>query len=284
MTGWRREDAQPRALLAYAPSLAAFTVLGLAVIWLSQRAGVLDFFINEATLALVLMSVVFQVVGFWYVGFGIGFTMQTVLLVAQNEVEPRDIGVATSTTFLARQMGGTIALAALGGLLNNRLAYWIPRLTPSDADLDLPLFQRIEHLTPGRHPDLDVDGRVAPVQACDRLVEFRRNQTGYDLDANDPLDPLGRLGDLVRHHLRRFEHVLAQRHHSLAGRRHFHAGRRAMEQRHADMILQPLERGADARLLAVELPRRRTDPAGADDVDEGTHQVPVDAARKPLVD
>jgi EmrB/QacA subfamily drug resistance transporter len=71
------------------------------------------------------------------VGFGIGFTMQTVLLVAQNEVELRDIGVATSTTFLARQMGGTIALAALGGLLNNRLAYWIPRLTPASSDLNL---------------------------------------------------------------------------------------------------------------------------------------------------
>ena len=60
------------------------------------------------------------------VGFGMGFTMQTVLLVAQNEVELRDIGVATSTSFLARQMGGTIALAALGGLLNNRLALLDP--------------------------------------------------------------------------------------------------------------------------------------------------------------
>jgi hypothetical protein len=71
------------------------------------------------------------------VGFGIGFTMQTVLLVAQNEVGLRDLGVATSTSFLARQMGGTIALAALGGLLNRRLSHWIPRLTPADADLDL---------------------------------------------------------------------------------------------------------------------------------------------------
>ena len=82
-------------------------------------------------------SLAIMLTGAGIVGFGIGFTMQTVLLVAQNEVETRDIGVATSTTFLARQMGGTIALAALGGLLNNRLAYWIPRLTPADANLDL---------------------------------------------------------------------------------------------------------------------------------------------------
>ena len=33
--------------------------------------------------------------------------------------------------------GGAIALAALGGVLNNRLAHWIPRLTPSDAGLNL---------------------------------------------------------------------------------------------------------------------------------------------------
>lgn len=82
-------------------------------------------------------SLVIMLGGAAIVGFGVGFTMQTVLLVAQNEVEQRDIGVATSTSFLARQMGGTIALAVLGGLLNNRLAHFLPRLTPDDADLDL---------------------------------------------------------------------------------------------------------------------------------------------------
>jgi MFS family permease len=82
-------------------------------------------------------SLAFMLCGAAIVGFGVGFAMQTVLLVAQNEVELRDIGVATSTSFLARQMGGTVALAALGGLLNNRLDHWIPRLTPRDAQLDL---------------------------------------------------------------------------------------------------------------------------------------------------
>jgi len=79
----------------------------------------------------------FMMSGAAILGFRIGFTMQTVLLVAQNEVELRDIGVATSTSFLARQMGGAIALAALGSVLNNRLAYWIPRLTPTHAGLHL---------------------------------------------------------------------------------------------------------------------------------------------------
>ena len=67
--GWRRTDGAALPLTRYAPSLLGSALLGLAVIWLSQRYGVLDFFISEATLALVLMSVVFLVVGFWYVGF-----------------------------------------------------------------------------------------------------------------------------------------------------------------------------------------------------------------------
>ncbi|QSX80127.1 hypothetical protein I8J32_017070 [Lysobacter solisilvae] len=66
---WRRDDARTQGLAAQAPSLAMFVLLGAGVIALSTRSGVLDFFIEEATLALVLMSVVFLAVGFWYVGF-----------------------------------------------------------------------------------------------------------------------------------------------------------------------------------------------------------------------
>ncbi|WP_460758711.1 peptide MFS transporter [Lysobacter fragariae] len=67
--GLRRDDAQPRPLVAYAPSLLAFALGGVAVIWLSRQSGVLQFFVEEATIALVLMSAVFLLVGFWYVGF-----------------------------------------------------------------------------------------------------------------------------------------------------------------------------------------------------------------------
>ena len=154
----------------------------------------------------------------------------------------------------------------------------------ADADLDLALLDRVEHLAPGRDADLDMDCGVAPVEAGDGLVELGRHEARDDLDADDALDPLGRLRDLVRHHPRRFEHVLAQRHHRLARGRHLDPGGVAVEQGRPDMILEPLERGADARLLAVELARGRADAAGADDVDEGAHQVPVDPAGELLVD
>ncbi len=66
---WRRDDAHPRPLSAWVPSIVVFALAGVAVNWVSARFGVLDFFVEEATLALVLMSVVFLAVGFWYAGF-----------------------------------------------------------------------------------------------------------------------------------------------------------------------------------------------------------------------
>lgn len=65
----RRDDAAPKPLLSYAPSMAVCVLIGAVAIWLSSRFGILDFFIEESTLALVLMSGVFLLVGFWYVWF-----------------------------------------------------------------------------------------------------------------------------------------------------------------------------------------------------------------------
>jgi POT family proton-dependent oligopeptide transporter len=67
--GWRRNDARPRTLAAWWPSMAVAFALGVVVIWASGQAGVVAFFEEESTIALVLMSAVFLVVGFWYVGF-----------------------------------------------------------------------------------------------------------------------------------------------------------------------------------------------------------------------
>lgn len=65
----RRDDAAPKPVLSYWPSMAAFALLGAGVVWLAAQYGVLAFFVEESTLALILMSVVFLAVGFWYVGF-----------------------------------------------------------------------------------------------------------------------------------------------------------------------------------------------------------------------
>lgn len=55
-------------------------------------------------------------------GIGLGPTMPLFLIVVQNALPHRYLGVATSSVQFFRQMGGTIGVAVMGTVLNNRLA------------------------------------------------------------------------------------------------------------------------------------------------------------------
>ena len=55
------------------------------------------------------------------IGMGLGQLMQTLTLAAQNAVDARDIGVATSSTMFFRQMGGTLGVAVFISILFNGL-------------------------------------------------------------------------------------------------------------------------------------------------------------------
>ena len=54
-------------------------------------------------------------------GLGLGQLMQTLTIAAQNSVEPRDMGVATSSATFFRQLGGTAGTAAVFSLVYGRL-------------------------------------------------------------------------------------------------------------------------------------------------------------------
>ena len=55
-------------------------------------------------------------------GIGMGMTFQPYIIATQNAVEVSNLGIATATIQFFRSMGGSIAVAALGTLLANRLA------------------------------------------------------------------------------------------------------------------------------------------------------------------
>jgi EmrB/QacA subfamily drug resistance transporter len=55
------------------------------------------------------------------VGFGMGCLMQITMLVAQNSVEMKDMGVASSTSTLSRTLGSSFGVAIMGALFNNRV-------------------------------------------------------------------------------------------------------------------------------------------------------------------
>ncbi len=54
-------------------------------------------------------------------GLGMGFVMQMVSLIAQNSVELRDMGVASSARMFFQQMGGSLGVAAFGAVFASRL-------------------------------------------------------------------------------------------------------------------------------------------------------------------
>ena len=58
---------------------------------------------------------------FVVLGVGMGFLMQITTLVAQNSVEPRDIGVASSSRTFFQQIGGSIGVSAFGAIFAHRL-------------------------------------------------------------------------------------------------------------------------------------------------------------------
>ncbi|MFE9836476.1 MDR family MFS transporter [Streptomyces sp. NPDC005551] len=54
-------------------------------------------------------------------GAGMGCLMQITMLVAQNSVEMKDMGVASSTTTLFRTLGSSFGVAIMGALFNHRV-------------------------------------------------------------------------------------------------------------------------------------------------------------------
>ncbi|MER7183087.1 MDR family MFS transporter [Streptomyces hyaluromycini] len=55
------------------------------------------------------------------VGLGMGCLMQITMLVAQNSVEMKDMGVASSSTTLFRTLGSSFGVAIMGAIFNNRV-------------------------------------------------------------------------------------------------------------------------------------------------------------------
>jgi EmrB/QacA subfamily drug resistance transporter len=114
------------------------TVAGLAIL-----AGV-DTDTSRVTVAAALAVL----------GIGMGVSLQPYLIAGQHAVDPADIGVATSTMQFSRSMGSSLAVAALGALLANRVVSELTvRLGDAAATVD------VERLLQG-------DGRIPEALAA----------------------------------------------------------------------------------------------------------------------
>lgn len=69
-------------------------------------------------------------------GTGMGFLMQTTMLITQNSVGPKDMGVASSTATFFRSIGGSFGVSMFGAVFNRRLEFMLrPHLAASGRSL-----------------------------------------------------------------------------------------------------------------------------------------------------
>ncbi|MHC3472960.1 MDR family MFS transporter [Streptomyces sp. 7R007] len=84
-------------------------------------------------------------------GLGMGCLMQITMLVAQNSVEMKDMGVASSSTTLFRTLGSSFGVAIMGALFNNRVQHVMAeragalgsKITEQSAQLDAKSLQKL---------------------------------------------------------------------------------------------------------------------------------------------
>jgi EmrB/QacA subfamily drug resistance transporter len=84
------------------------------------------------TLGLILMSTLNEDTSFLslslyaiFLGGGLGLSMQTILIALQNDVEFKDMGIATSSNTFFRSLGGAFGTAIFGTIFSNRIAYYL---------------------------------------------------------------------------------------------------------------------------------------------------------------
>lgn len=86
-------------------------------------------------LMIVMKSIPVAVLSMVIFGFGLGLGMPVFMLAVQNAVDSKDLGVATASVQLFRNLGGTIGIAVMGTVLSTNIAGKMNRLISSDGGI-----------------------------------------------------------------------------------------------------------------------------------------------------
>jgi len=115
--------------------------------------GTLGFLFMAAGMFLLTLldanSTQFEVSAFTVVfGLGLGISMSVFNVVSQNAVAARYMSSSISAIQFIRQMGGTIGLAIIGSLVNQKLVQQIPKHVPGEVLARIPAQFRSQLLNP----------------------------------------------------------------------------------------------------------------------------------------
>jgi EmrB/QacA subfamily drug resistance transporter len=89
-------------------------------------------------------------------GLGLGLVMQVLVLAAQNAVDHRLLGVATSGATLARQVGGSIGVSVFGAIFTNQLRHELAHRLPPGVHVPKNTSPSVVHHLPAAIHDLYV--------------------------------------------------------------------------------------------------------------------------------
>ncbi len=85
-------------------------------------------------------------------GLGLGLVMQVLVLAAQNAVDYRLLGVATSGSTMFRQVGGSIGVSVFGAIFANRLGHELAQRAPHGVHVPASASPAVvHHLPPAIH-------------------------------------------------------------------------------------------------------------------------------------
>jgi EmrB/QacA subfamily drug resistance transporter len=123
----------------YRPFPIVGTAVSTVALYLLSRLGV-STPISQAAVYLLIL------------GLGLGMVMQVLVLAAQNAVDYRLLGVATSGASLARQIGGCIGVSVSGAIFTNRLDHELAQRVPSGVHVpSSPSLAVVHQLPPAIH-------------------------------------------------------------------------------------------------------------------------------------
>ncbi|MGW6207536.1 MFS transporter [Streptomyces sp. NPDC055089] len=119
------------------------------------------------TAGLGLLGTIRYDTAYWHIaiymflmGLGVGMMMQNLVLATQNQVDPKDLGSASSVVTFFRSLGGAIGVSALGAVMANRVTHYV-----KDGLADLgPQGAAMGHGGTGGGGIPDLDALPAPIR------------------------------------------------------------------------------------------------------------------------
>jgi len=102
-------------------------IMGIGILLLSRMTA-------ETTYATAVVNIIIT-------GIGLGITMPLYTIAVQNAVPYNMLGVATSSTAFFRSIGGSVGLALLGSVMNNRFALELTNKLPDAVKSMIPAGQ-----------------------------------------------------------------------------------------------------------------------------------------------